>query len=62
MDKNHQISDRLRLWQGRLKRSESSYQEQLDRMNKREALYRGDRELAPLVEGELKQEIGRAHV
>ena len=49
MDKNHQISDRLRLWQGRLKRSESSYQEQLDRMNKREALYRGDRELAPLV-------------
>lgn len=55
MGKNHQISDRLRLWQGRLKRSESAYQEQLDRMNKREALYRGDRELAPLVEGELKQ-------
>ena len=50
------VSDRLRMWQGRLKRSEGSYQDQLANMDRREALYRGGRELSPLVEGELKQE------
>ncbi len=71
------VSDRLRMWQGRLKRNEGSYQDQLSSMDRREALYRGGRELSPLVEGERKQEgkgrttphvrnivaeIGRAHV
>ena len=50
------ITDRLRLWQGRLKRSEGSYLDQLARMDRREALYRGDRALSPLAEGERKQE------
>lgn len=50
------VSDRLRMWQGRLKRNEGSYQDQLSNMDRREALYRGGRELSPLVEGELKLE------
>lgn len=50
------ITDRLRMWQGRLKRNEGAYQDQLSRMDKRESLYRGDRGLEPLVEGELKRD------
>ena len=50
------VSDRLRMWQGRLKRNEGSYQDQLSSMDRREALYRGGRELSPRVEGERKQE------
>ena len=49
------MTDKLRLWQGRLKRNEADYQDQLDRMDTREALYRGDRALVPLTEGDRKQ-------
>lgn len=55
MEDKGKITDKLRLWQGRLKRNEADYQDQLDRMDRREALYRGDRALEPLTEKDRKQ-------
>jgi len=43
------ITDRLRLWQERLRKNEADYRDQLDRMDRREALYRGDRDISPLT-------------
>ena len=55
MGNNKKITDKLRLWQERLKRNETDYQDQLDRMDRREALYRGDRTLQALTERDKTQ-------
>lgn len=43
---------RLKKWQNRLSRNQTAYQSQYDRMDKREALYRGDNEVTALVAGD----------
>ena len=43
---------KLRMWQERLSRNEAAYQETLDKMDAREAMYAGDDELKPLTRGE----------
>ena len=48
--------DKLRLWQDRLSTNESAYQPELDKMEKREKLYQGDRKLKQIVRGERKTE------
>lgn len=48
--------DKLRLWQERLENNEAAYQTELSRMDKREALYKGDRTLKAIVRGERKFE------
>lgn len=49
MKKNN---EKLRMWQDRLARNESAYQEEKAQMDGREALYRGDRGIKPVVKGE----------
>lgn len=44
--------DKLRLWQERLARNESAYEAEKARMDGREALYRGERGVKPVVSGE----------
>lgn len=46
---------KLRLWQERLSRNESAYSAEEAKMDEREALYRGDRSLRKLVDGERKK-------
>ena len=48
--------DKLKMWQDRLATNEAAYQPELDKMNKRENLYKGDRKLRDLVPGEKKCE------
>lgn len=50
MDEKKQ--ERLRLWQGRLADNEQEYQRELDRMDRREDLYRGDRKLRPMTDND----------
>lgn len=49
------ITDKLKLWQERLSINEADYQGQLDKMDKREGLYRGNHDLSPLTERDRKQ-------
>lgn len=44
--------EKLRLWQDRLARNESAYEAEKARMDGREGLYRGNREIKPVVQGE----------
>ncbi len=44
--------EKLRLWQGRLARNESAYEGERGRMDGREALYRGENGIRPIVQGE----------
>lgn len=44
--------EKLRLWQERLSRNESAYETEKALMDGREALYRGDRRITPIVKGE----------
>lgn len=46
------VSEVLRLWQERLSKSERAYSGELAKMDRREALYRGAREVTPLIEGD----------
>lgn len=48
--------DKLRLWQDRLARNESSYEAERARMDGREGLYQGDRTLRAMVGGERRKE------
>lgn len=43
---------RLKKWQERLSRNQAAYQPEYDRMDKREALYRGDNDVTALVKGD----------
>lgn len=45
-------NDKLIMWQGRLRTSESAYSDELKKMDHREALYRGSRKLKQIVKGE----------
>lgn len=47
-------NDRLIQWQQRLRDNEAAYQEELGKMDRREALYLGDRSLRNIVVGERK--------
>lgn len=49
---NNQRGNRLRLWKERLAVSDAAYRPEVAKMDKREALYNGSRDLNPLVEGE----------
>ena len=46
------VSEVLRLWQERLSKSERAYSGELAKMDRREALYRGARDVTPLIEGD----------
>jgi len=46
---------RLKKWQNRLSRNQTAYQSQYDRMDKREALYRGENEVTALVAGDKRE-------
>ncbi len=48
--------DKLRLWQERLAANEAAYRKELDRMDRREALYRGDRQMKAIVKGDTDTE------
>lgn len=48
--------EKLRLWQERLSRNESAYEAEKALMDGREALYRGDRRITPMVKGERTNE------
>lgn len=52
MNKGKNDLKKLRMWQERLSRNEAAYQETLDKMDAREAMYAGDDELKPLTRGE----------
>lgn len=45
---------KLQLWQGRLQSNQSAYQNEFDKMDDREALYRGTNEVRAIVQGERK--------
>ena len=49
-------NDKLELWQERLATNEAAYQHELELMDGREALYKGDRKLRDIVVGEKKSE------
>lgn len=48
--------DKLRLWQERLERNESAYAGERERMDGRETLYLGDKNLRAMVKGERRKE------
>lgn len=48
--------EKLRLWQERLSRNESAYEAEKTLMDGREALYRGKRQITPIVKGERTNE------
>lgn len=48
--------DKLRLWQDRLQTNEAAYDSELSKMDFREGLYAGQRELVPIVQGERKKQ------
>lgn len=50
------ISPKLRLWQERLSKSNAEYSAAGKKMDERERLYNGDRELEPLVKGDQKKD------
>lgn len=45
-------NDKLRLWQSRLADSDAAFAPQVEKMNRRERLYNGDRTIEPLVPGD----------
>ena len=47
-------NDKLTMWQDRLAQNETAYAAELAKMDKREALYKGDRNLRDIVAGEKK--------
>ncbi len=49
-------NEKLTMWQSRLKTNEAAYQNELDKMDHREALYLGDHDMTPIVVGERKTE------
>ena len=49
-------NDKLRTWQERLTTNESAYSAELAKMDKREALYQGDRKMKAIVSGDVKTE------
>ena len=50
----------LEYWKEWVRRNETAYREELDRMDRREALYRGEvREIAPLTEKDRRRDGGR---
>lgn len=49
-------NDKLQMWQDRLETNEAAYQVELDKMSRREKLYKGDRKLRDIVAGEKKCE------
>ena len=51
---------KLELWQRRLSQSNTYYQTEVEKMDRREAQYRGDREISPLVDGD-KSPSGAKH-
>ena len=46
--------DKLRTWQDRLATNEAAYNDELEKMEQRERLYKGDRKLREIVKGETK--------
>jgi len=54
MTRRKKDMEKLRLWQERLKRNEAAYDGEFQRMDEREALYRGNARLRPVVQGERK--------
>ncbi len=48
--------DKLQLWQERLATNEAAYRKYLERMDRREALYRGDRQMKAIVKGDVSTE------
>ena len=68
MEKGIEKSEKLRRWQDRLSLSDTAFAKELERMDKREELYRGRRELEPLVpgdkgtDGKLKQTSHRRNI
>lgn len=59
-EKRKQDKEKLRLWQDRMARNESAYEDQVARMDEREELYAGTRKLRPIVKGE--RTVQTAHV
>lgn len=51
----HKQADRLRLWKERLSASDTAYQPEVEKMDKREAIYNGDKQLQPLVENDCQE-------
>lgn len=51
-------SEKLDLWQGRLKESDRAFKGQSEKMDERERIYNGERELSPLVPGDTKRSGG----
>lgn len=48
--------EKLRIWQERLHRNQSAYQAEHDRMDEREALYRGQKTIKPLTEQDVRDD------
>lgn len=51
------ISEKLRTWQDRLKKADTEFAPHVSKMDHREALYNGDRELKPMVAGDRKSGV-----
>ena len=47
---------KLKLWQQRLSKSNADYSTETEKMDERERLYKGKRELTPLVRGDTKKD------
>ena len=58
--KKKERQDKLKLWQERLEKNEAAYEEKLAKMDRRESVYRGARELSRKVAGDRKSKA--AHV
>lgn len=58
--KKKEKQDKLKLWQERLEKNEAAYEEKLAKMDRRESVYRGARELSRKVAGDRKSKA--AHV
>ena len=54
--------ERLRLWQSRLGRNDSSYSDWYKRMDERERLYQGSRRINPIVDKARKSNSETPHV
>ena len=54
--------DRLRYWQERAAASETAYQKQLDRMDERERMYLGTREIKPMNAGKPGKSMQTPHI
>ena len=52
---NRKADQKLQMWQERLERNENAYEAELNKMDGREAMYRGERTLRAIVEGDRKK-------